>query len=102
MNKALDFRMPQRMPQVSRLEEVFREAARRKECRSWEGRKTVRRGSPFSRYAEGLKLNSSRSGCGEVARGAGVDVSRYFPGSGGADGRGSLYFPGTGGGRAYS
>lgn len=48
MNKALEIRVPQSMPQVSRLEEVFEEARETKERRREVGRKRVRRGVPFS------------------------------------------------------
>lgn len=49
MNRALDLRIPQRIPQVSRLRRVFIDAAARNLCRRVGGRKTVRRAFPFSR-----------------------------------------------------
>lgn len=98
INRALDFKIPQRMPHVSRLRRVFEVAAFRKRERSCEGRKMVRRGSPFSRYAEGLKVNSSRS----VGGVAGRAVSGSLLGTGGADVGASTYLPGIGGGRGCS
>ena len=49
MNSALEISVPQRMPQVSRLFCVFVDAMARNLWRSSGGRKTVRRGLPFSR-----------------------------------------------------
>jgi hypothetical protein len=94
MKRALDFRMPQSMPQVSRFKRVFEEAAERNWERSCEGRKTGRRGSPFSRKAEGWKVNSSSSVDGVDGRWSGI-----LDGKGGAL---SEIFPGTGGGRGSS
>jgi hypothetical protein len=48
MNKALEIRVPQSIPQVSRLEEVLAEARVTKEVRREVGRKRVRKGVPFS------------------------------------------------------
>ena len=95
MNKALDFKMPQSMPQVSRLRPVLAEAAFKKSLRSCDGRKMLRKGSPFSKYAEGLKVNSSKSLAGVGGRA----VSGSFAGIGGAEGVLSEYLAGTGGGR---
>lgn len=58
--------------------------------RSWAGRKTGRSGSPFSRKADGWKVNSSSS-----FDGVGGLSATYLPGTGGAP---ETYFPGTGGG----
>lgn len=48
MKRALEIRVPQRIPQVSRFEDVFEEARETKEVRRAVGRKRVRRGVPFS------------------------------------------------------
>jgi hypothetical protein len=48
MNKALEIRVPQSIPQVSRLAEVLEEARETKEVRREVGRKRVRKGVPFS------------------------------------------------------
>lgn len=48
MKRALEIRVPQSMPQVSRLEDVLVEARETKERRREVGRKSVRRGVPFS------------------------------------------------------
>lgn len=48
INKALEIRVPQSIPQVSRLEEVFVAARETKEVRKEVGRKRVRSGVPFS------------------------------------------------------
>ncbi len=47
--RALERRVPARKAQVSRFREVLREARERKEWRRVGGRKSVRRGVPFSR-----------------------------------------------------
>jgi hypothetical protein len=97
MNMAFDFRMPQSIPHVSRLRRVLEEATARNCWRSCEGRKTGRRGSPFSRYAEGLKEKSSSS-----VEGVGGRLLGTLLGTGGREVGGSAYFPGTGGGRRCS
>ena len=94
MNKALDLRIPQSTPQVSRLSRVLLEAIARNCCRNWEGMKTGRRGSPFSRYAVGLKVNSSSS-----FDGVGGPLPSTLSGTGGTL---SANFPGIGGGRGFS
>jgi hypothetical protein len=90
MKRACDFRMPTSMPQVSRLRRVLEEAEARNWVRSWEGRKTGRRGSPFSRYAVGWKVKASRSEVGVGGRAEGS-----LSGRGGAL---EVCLPGTGGG----
>ena len=69
MNKALEIRVPHNMPHVSRFARVFCDAMARNRCRKSGGRKIVRKGVPFSRYAEGLKVNSEglRSDDGGIA-----------------------------------
>jgi hypothetical protein len=62
-------RVPQSMPQVSRFARVFGAAILRNCSRRFGGRKTVRNGSPFSRYAEGRNVNAG----GSAATGDGVD-----------------------------
>lgn len=52
-NKALEIRVPQSIPQVSRFEEVLGAARETKEWRREVGRKRVRRGVPFSVWAAG-------------------------------------------------
>ena len=61
--------------------------------RNWDGRKTGRRGSPFSRNAEGLNVNSSSSAEGVNGLWSGILLGR-----GGAP---SEILPGTGGGREW-
>lgn len=101
MNRALDFRIPQRIPHVSRLRRVLVEEWERNWWRRVGGRNTVRRALPFSRYAEGLKVNSSSSGVS--AREGESERSMYFPGIGGPeDWGGTANFPGIGGGRGCS
>lgn len=56
MKRALEMRDPQRIPQVSKFALVFGEASFKKVERRVGGRKMVRSGVPFSRYAEGLKV----------------------------------------------
>lgn len=56
MKKALEIRLPQRMPQVSRLRLVLGRAISRKCLRRSGEIKMVRRGVPFSRYEDGLKV----------------------------------------------
>ena len=53
MKRAEEIRVPQRMPQVSRLAVVLDWARVVKEVRRAVGRKSVRRGVPFSVYAAG-------------------------------------------------
>jgi hypothetical protein len=53
INRALEIRVPQRIPQVSRFAEVLGEARVTKEVRRSVGRKRVRRGVPFSVWAAG-------------------------------------------------
>jgi hypothetical protein len=48
MKRALEIRVPQSIPQVSRLADVLAEARETKEVRREVGRKRVRRGVPFS------------------------------------------------------
>lgn len=91
MKRALDFKIPHSMPHVSRFRRVFEDARERNWWRSWDGRKTGRSGSPFSRKAEGLKVNSSSS-----PDGVGGRASCTLLGNGGAP---SETLPGTGGGR---
>lgn len=88
MKSALWVSVPQRIPQVSRLARVFASAMERKRSRSSEGRKTVRRGAPFSRYADGRKVNadSSSSSTGDGVDGVEFCESSYidsFSGLGG-------------------
>jgi hypothetical protein len=90
MKRALFLRIPQSMPHVSRLRRVFCDALARNWARNCAGRKTGRRGSPFSRKAEGLKVNSSSS-----LDGVGGRSAAYLAGTGGAP---EVYLPGTGGG----
>ena len=116
MNNALLISVPQRMPHVSRFLAVFGAAMERKRCRRSGGRKSVRRGEPFSRCAEGLKVKVE--GCrsadveeGEVVEieGEGLDerVSKeergVFAGFGGGgagrDGAGASFGGGVGGRR---
>lgn len=71
INNALLIRVPQRTPHVSRLDRVFGRAILRNVDRRSGGRKIVRSGVPFSRYAEGLKANvdgfrSEDEGVGEA------------------------------------
>jgi hypothetical protein len=94
MKSALFFSIPHNIPHVSRLRRVFADAAVRKCLRSGVGRKMVRSGAPFSKYAAGLKVNSSRSVVGVSARA----VGGILPGKGGAEGALSTYLPGIGGG----
>ena len=54
--RALERRVPARKAQVSRLRAVLGWARVRKERRRWGGRKRVRSGVPFSRWAEGRKV----------------------------------------------
>ena len=56
INRAFEINVPQRIPQVSRLRLVLEEAMARKCARRFGGKKTVRSGVPFSRYADGLKV----------------------------------------------
>jgi hypothetical protein len=76
---------------------VLEDATERNCWRSCDGRKTGRRGSPFSRYAEGLKEKSSSS-----VEGVGGRLSRILVGMGGREECGSACFPGIGGGRGRS
>lgn len=90
MKRALDFKMPHSMPHVSRFRRVLLEALDRNCERSCAGRKTGRRGSPFSRKAEGWKVKSSSSFEGVGGRSEGSLLGRGGP----VD----VYLPGTGGG----
>lgn len=56
MKSALEMRVPQRIPQVSRLDCVFGCARFRKVVRRSDGSIIVRRGTPDSDVAVGLKV----------------------------------------------
>ena len=56
MKKAFEISVPARKPQVSRFSSVLCCAIVRKRWRRSGGKKRVRSGLPFSRYAEGLKV----------------------------------------------
>ncbi len=74
--------MPHNMPHVSRFLLVFDSAYLRNSVRRVGGRKIVRSGLPFSRYAEGRKV--------KVALGsdmlASIGSTLSFPGRGGGSG----------------
>jgi hypothetical protein len=73
MKSALEIRVPHRIPQVSRLAKVLGRAMDRNVSRSAVGRKRVRSGVPFSRYAEGRNVKAEASSEGE-----GVEVGGSF------------------------
>jgi hypothetical protein len=56
INSAFDTNVPQRIPQVSKLRCVLAATADRNWVRRFAGRKTERRGLPFSKYADGLNV----------------------------------------------
>ena len=64
MKSALEIRVPQRMPQVSRLRVVLGWTRLRKLERRSGGRRTVRRGAPDSVEAVGLKVYLETGGGG--------------------------------------
>ena len=85
MKSALEIRVPQRMPQVSRLREVFGWTRLRKVERRSGGSRTVRRGAPDSVKAVGLKVYFEIGRCGAGDGGGGAEaVFGAFGGSVGA------------------
>ena len=79
IKKAFAINVPAKNPQVSMFAIVFLYASRRNVVRSVGGRKIVRSGAPFSRYAAGAKICT---GSGVCIRAAGN--SETLPGHGGS------------------
>ena len=110
MKSALEMSVPQRMPQVSRLRNVFGCARLVKVVRKSGGSMTVRRGAPDSVKAVGLKvyLDAGVASCVGGGEGEAIGDGRADKSAEGLGGRGGAKPSGAslagigGGGRARS
>lgn len=96
MKKAFAVSVPARNPHVSRFASVFLWAILKKVVRNVGGRKMVRSGVPFSRYAAGAKVcagsgvadREADSTCVEILSGRGGGAAESAMGLGGIAGGG--------------
>ena len=92
MKNAFAISVPPRNPQVSKLASVFLCAIRKKVVRNVGGKKTVRKGVPFSRYAAGAKIctgsgvSARARGCSDTSSGRGGSLATMLLGFGGITG----------------
>ena len=93
MKKAFAISVPARKPQVSKLASVFLYASRRNVVLKVGGRKMVRKGVPFSRYAAGANTCTG-SGVSDLFTAPGITLA----GGTGSPARELLGLGGTAGG----